>query len=151
MWAFTTLGVGGAFFQLLGWVRWPLVVPGLAERYLAPTADAGARQATGAAYDLLNAYAGGAVGEHLGWLLQGPWAVALGVFALNAQGIPRWVGWTGLLSAVAWVPLIVPEPFVPALGGDTWSTISFTAYAIWFTWVAVLGVILATRHVAPPA
>lgn len=149
--AFTTLGIVGAVFQLLGWIRWPLVVPGLAQRYLDPTTEDVTRQATGAAYDLLNAYAGGAVGEHLGWLLQGAWAIALGVIALTARGVPRWVGWVGLVSAVAWVPLIVPQPFIPALGGATGSAVAFTAYSIWFTWVAVLGVVLATRRIAPPS
>lgn len=148
---FTTFGIAGAMFQLLGWVRWPVVVPGLAERYLDPAATETTRAATGAAYDVLNAYAGGALGEHLGWLFQGPWALALGVFALTARGVPRWVGWTGLLSAAVWVPLIVPEPFVSALGGNAVTALAFTAYSIWFVWVAVLGIVLITRRVAPPA
>lgn len=65
---FTGFGVAGALFQLLGWVRWPIVVPGLAERYADPSATEAERAATA--------------------------------------------------SAVAWVLLIVPEPFVPALAGD---------------------------------
>lgn len=147
----TAFGIAGALFQLLGWVRWPVAVPGLAERYLDPAADEASRAATAAAYDVLNAYAGGALGEHLGWLLQAPWALALGVWALAARGVPRWLGWTGLLAAAVWVPLIVPEPFVPALSGDAVAALAFTAYTVWFVWVAVLGVVLATRRVAPPA
>lgn len=147
---FTMFGIAGALFQLLGWVRWPVVVPGLAERYLDPAATESTRAATGAAYDLINAYAGAAVGEHLGWLLQAPWALALGVFALAARGVPRWVGWTGLIPAAVWVPLIVPEPFVPALSGDGITAVAFTAYSVWFIWVAVLGVVLAVRRVGPP-
>ena len=148
---FTTFGIAGALFQVLGWVRWPVVVPGLAERYLDPATDPTTRTATGVAYDLLNSYAGGAVGEHLGWLFQGLWALALGVFALRARGVPRWVGWIGLVSAVAWVPLIVLEPFVPAPAGDVVNSIALTTYSIWFIWIAVLGIVLLRRRVAPAA
>lgn len=147
---FTAFGAAGAIVQLLGWVRWPVVVPGLAERYLDPAADETTRVATAAAYDVLNAYAGAAVGEHLGWLLQGPWALALGVFVLASRGLPRWFGGLGLLFAAIWVALIVPEPFVPALSGDGVTAVAFTAYSLWFTWVGALGVLLVLRRVAPP-
>ena len=66
-------GVLGAFAQMLGWVRWPIAVPGLAEAWTDEAATATQREATTAAYDVLNGYAGGALGEHLGWLLQGIW------------------------------------------------------------------------------
>ena len=74
----TAFGVLAPVIQSLGWIRWPLVVPGLAERYLDPSASAATTEATAATYELINAYAGGALGENLGWLLQGVWAVGLG-------------------------------------------------------------------------
>ncbi len=87
--AVAAFGVLGAFAQMLGWVRWPSVVPGLAEAWADPAATATQREATAAAYDVLNGYAGGALGEHLGWLLQGIWAVGVGVPALRAAHVPR--------------------------------------------------------------
>ena len=84
----TTFGIAGALFQVMGWVRWPIAVPGLAERFANPDASEAQRVATAAAYDMLNAYAGGALGEHLGWLFQAPWAIGIGVLALTATGIP---------------------------------------------------------------
>jgi hypothetical protein len=143
----TTFGVAGALFQILGWVRWPVAVPGLAERFA--TGDETGRAATAAAYDVLNAYAGGAVGEHLGWLFQAPWAVAAGVLALRATGLPRWFGAVGVGSAIAWALLIVPEPYVPVLSGDGVSAVAFALYTVWFVWLAALGVLLAVRRVGP--
>ncbi len=95
-------GVLGAFAQMLGWVRWPSVVPGLAEAWTDPAATATQREATAAAYDVLNGYAGGALGEHLGWLLQGIWAVGVAVLALRAARVPRWLATLGLVVAAAW-------------------------------------------------
>ena len=72
-------GVVGAFARMLGWVRWPTTVPRLADAWSDPGATATSREATAAAYDVLNGYAGAALGEHLGWLLQGIWAVGVAV------------------------------------------------------------------------
>lgn len=145
----TTFGVAGALFQILGWVRWPVAVPGLAERFADPAASEAERTATAAAYDVLNAYAGGAVGEHLGWLLQAPWAIAVGVLALTARGVPGWFAGIGLGAAIGWAVLIVPEPYVPVLGGDAVASLAFGVYAGWFVWLATLGVLMALRPVAP--
>jgi hypothetical protein len=70
-------GVLGAFAQLLGWVRWPLAVPALADAWTDPAPGATGREVAAGSYDVLNAYAGGAVGEHLGWLPKaGSWPSA---------------------------------------------------------------------------
>lgn len=145
----TTFGVAGALFQILGWVRWPVAVPGLAERLADPGADEAQRTATAAAYDVLNAYAGGAVGEHLGWLFQAPWAIAVGVLALRTRSLPRWLAAVGLGSAITWAVLIVPEPYAPILGGDGVSAVAFALYTVWFVWLATLGLFVALRRVGP--
>jgi hypothetical protein len=145
----TTFGIAGSLFQVMGWVRWPIAVPGLAERFADPDASEAQRAATAAAYDVLNAYAGGALGEHLGWLFQAPWAIGVGVLALTATGIPRWFAVVGVTSAVGWVLLIVPEPYAPVLASDSVAAVAFGIYTVWFVWLAALGVLLATRRVAP--
>lgn len=145
--ALAVFGIAGAMYQVLGWVRWPVAVPGLSERFADPAADEVSRTATAAAYDVLNAYAGGAVGEFLGWLFQAPWAIGVPVLALSVAGIPRWFAGVGVASAVAWVPLIVPEPFVETLSSDAVSAVSFGIYTVWYVWVGALGVLLAARRV----
>jgi hypothetical protein len=60
----TAFGVLGGFAQILGWVRWPVTVPHLADAYA--TSDESTRSAISASYDVLNRYAGGALGEHMG-------------------------------------------------------------------------------------
>jgi hypothetical protein len=91
--------VAGARFQVLGWVRWPLTVPFLSASYADRVASPAHREAVAASYDVLNRYAGTAVGEFLGWLFQGVWAVAVAVLVLRAAGLPRWFGGVGLALA----------------------------------------------------
>lgn len=143
----TAFGVLGAFAQTLGWVRWPLAVPNLADRWTDPSASQVDLAATAATYDLLNGYAGGAVGEHLGWLLQGVWAVGVSLFVLNARGLPRWFALLGVVLSAVWAVLI---PVATAFGLPTLEFWSLNVYTAWYLWLLALGVLLMVRRVGPP-
>ncbi|MFC7479824.1 DUF4386 domain-containing protein [Luedemannella flava] len=143
--AVTVFGVAGALAQLLGWVRWPLVVPGLADAYLAAAPGTPERAAVGASYDLINAYAGGALGEHLGWLLQGVWAVGTGVLLLRSTFLPRWLGAVGAATAVVWLPFTAASGFTGSHVG-TVATIGTLTYTVWYVWLGLVGVILLARR-----
>jgi Domain of unknown function (DUF4386) len=132
-------GVLGAFAQMLGWVRWPIAVPGLADAWTDPTATATQREATAAAYDVLNGYAGGALGEHLGWLLQGIWAVGIAVLLLRSRRLPRWFAVLGLALAGAWALAV---PTATAVGLETLELWGLNAYTAWYLWILALGVVL---------
>jgi len=136
----TAFGVIAPVVQSLGWVRWPLVVPALAERYLDPSATTTAKEATAASYDLLNAYAGGALGEHLGWLLQGVWAVGIAVLAWRAADVaPAWLRRSLAVLAVAWTVTLVPAGW---LDDDALTAIGSSVYSVWYLGLLVLGVVL---------
>lgn len=143
--AMTVFGVAGALFQILGWVRWPITVPYLADAYAAATDDA-SRQSVAATFDVLNRYAGGALGEHLGWLFQGVWAVFVGVVALRAAGLPRWFGALGLGLAAVWAVLV---PGSAILQADALNAVGQPVYTAWYVWLLALGVVVATRRVGP--
>ena len=141
--ALTTFGVAGALFQVLGWVRWPVTVPVLSDAYAAAPDEAG-RTAVAASYDVLNHYAGGAVGEQLGWLFQGVWAVGVGVLVLRAVGVPRWFAVVGLALASLWAVLV---PLAGFLGSPALDAAGQPAYALWYVWLLALGVVLVLRTV----
>lgn len=145
--AVTAFGVLGAFAQMLGWVRWPIAVPGLADRWTDPTASAADLAATAATYDLVNGYAGGALGEHLGWLLQGLWAVGVSVFVLRARGLPRWFALLGVALSAVWAMLV---PVATAVMLPTLEFWSLNVYTAWYLWLLALGVLLVVRRVGPP-
>lgn len=141
--ALTAFGIAGAVLQCLGWVRWPLVVPGLADTYLDPASSAQARQSAAAGYDLLNAYAGGALGEHLGWLLQAVWAAGTAVLLLSrADLLPRWLRVAGVGLAAAWTLTLVPAGW---LHSDALELVGTNVYTGWYLWLAALGAVLLRR------
>ncbi len=135
-------GVLGAFAQMLGWVRWPIAVPVLADRWTDPAATSTGREATAAAYDVLNAYSGAALGEHLGWLLQGIWAVGVGVLLLRSGAVPRWFAWSGLVLAALWAGAV---PLATAVGLATLELWGLNLYTAWYLWLLLLGVLLVAR------
>ncbi len=143
----TAFGVLGAFAQLLGWLRWPITMPAVADSWVAAQGDPTAEAAVAASYDVLNTYAGGALGEHLGWLLQGVWAVGVFVIGLRAVGLPRWVSWIGVVLAAGWA---VAVPVGTALGNGPLEFWGLNVYTGWYVWLLVLGVVVAVRRVGPP-
>ena len=144
----TVFGIIAPVVQSLGWVRWPLVVPALADRYLDPAATSAAREATAASYDLLNAYAGGALGEHLGWLLQGVWAVGIAVLAWRAADVaPVWLRRSLAVVAIAWVVTLIPAGW---FGSDSLTAIGSSIYSVWYLGLLVLGAVLL-RPASPAA
>ncbi len=145
--AVTAFGVLGAFAQMLGWVRWPITIPGLADRWSDPSATEADLAATAAVYDLINGYAGGALGEHLGWLLQGIWAVGLALIVLRAQSLPRWFSLFGLALAAVWGVLV---PVATAFAAPTLEFWSLNVYTAWYLWLLALGVLLMVHRVGPP-
>jgi hypothetical protein len=140
----TAFGVLGGFAQILGWVRWPVTVPHLADAYA--SADAATRGSVAASYDVLNRYAGGALGEHLGWLFQGLWAVGIGVLLLRVTGVPRWFALLGLGLSVAWFPMLWGSGLFAA---EWLAPLGSTISAVWYLWLLALGILVMARRVGP--
>ena len=139
----TVFGVLGGFSQILGWVRWPVTVPHLAAAYEAAK-DGAAADAIAVSYDTLNRYAGGALGEHLGWLFQGLWGVGLAVLLLRVVGIPRWFAFTGLVLTLLWLPMV----WGSGLFDIEWlAPVGSSISVLWYFWIIALGVLLMVRRV----
>lgn len=68
-------GAMAGMAQAIGLLRWVFVIPGLARAYTSGTPDAQA--AAERAFDLLNAYGGVAIGEHLGQLMTAAFVLCL--------------------------------------------------------------------------
>ena len=140
--AVAAAGILGAFAQVLGWVRWPVTVPHLADAFTRAATDAD-RTSIAAAYDVLNRYAGGALGEHLGWVLQGAWGVGLAVLLMGVDGIPRWFAHLGLYLTAAWWPLLAASGPLPEV--DWLAPVGSTISVAWYLWLLALGGLLVGR------
>jgi hypothetical protein len=121
--------------QAVGLARWVFVIPGVAAAHAAgdPTAAP--------MFDLLNAYGGVAIGEHLGQLLLALFAGLLGTVQwLEGR---RFTGALGLASALA-ITLGTGEGLMLALGepGDLFSWFTVGGFLILSSWLVSTGLSL---------
>jgi hypothetical protein len=122
------VGIAAAVVQVIGLLRWPLLVPGYA-------AD-GDADAFRTASDIL----GTAIGETLGYLLTAAWT-ALVVVALGRRFAGRWFPVLGLASAA----LVFVGVFSP-LELPVVDTANFFGYVLWSLWLIAFGVVLLVRE-----
>ncbi len=133
----TVFGVLAGVVQVLGFVRWPFLVPTLAATYLDPVASQVARGAVNVTFSAFNQYAGVSVGEHLGYVFTALWSLLIGLAMLKSGNFPKWLGWIGMVSAVG-IVIGVLEPASLSWAG----MVNAIAYIFWALWLLVGGVFL---------
>ena len=140
---FTTVGTIGLVVQLVGLLRWPLVVPVLAKYYL--TGDAATQQASRVVFTAFHQFGGVLLGEHVGQLFTIAWTAALAQASYQrqmiGQGLRAW-GWVAsfiyLLAQSELVATVVPGfPEVPLAG--------FVGSTLWLAWLMAVGMVLWRR------
>ena len=132
-------GVLAGAFQMMGFMRWPIAVPFLAEQMAsAPTDEM--RGVVALLEGLLNRYAGMVVGEHLGFLSQGLWTMLISAAMFRGQLFAWPYGAVGFVLGV----LIVVSAF-EQLGGpfEAIGFLSAPASAAWLGWLLMCGISLA--------
>ena len=129
------IGVAAAMVQVIGLMRWPLLVPGYAAD--AASGDPAAVTSALTAFERAHTLLGTVVGETLGYLLTAAWT-ALVVVSLGRRFAGSWFVALGgaaaaLVAAGALSPLGIP-------GVDT---ANFVGYVLWSVWlIAFAGVLV---------
>ena len=134
----TAFGVVAGVVQFLGLVRWPFLVPYLADTYLDPASSGATRESVAVVFQSFNQYAGVGVGENLGYLFTGTWTalVALAMFG-SALPLRRWLALLGMASAAGvLVGMLEPAGFGSA------ADVVVVAYILWSVWLALFGILL---------
>ena len=134
----TAFGVVAGVVQFLGLVRWPFLVPYLADTYLDPASSGATRESVAVVFQAFNQYAGVGVGENLGYLFTGLWT-ALVALAMFGSPLPfgRWLALLGMASA-AGVLVGMLEP----AGFESAADIVVVGYILWSVWLALFGILL---------
>jgi hypothetical protein len=144
----TAFGIIAGVVQFLGLVRWPFLVPYLADTYLAPASSGATREAVAVVFQAFNQYAGVGVGENLGYLFTSLWTVlvALAMFG-SALPFRTWLGFLGVVAAACiLVGTLEPAGFEPA------ANIVVVGYILWSIWLALFGIfLLFTRSNRAPS
>jgi hypothetical protein len=132
-------GVLGGAFQMMGFMRWPIAVPYLAEQMAsAPTAEM--RGVVALVEGLLNRYAGMTVGEHLGFLGQGAWTLLISLAMFRGPLFAWPYGFVGVILGA-----LILASSLEQLGGpfEAIGFLSAPVSAAWLGWLLMCGVSLA--------
>jgi hypothetical protein len=137
----TVFGIVAGLAQTLGFLRWPFLVPHLAQAYLAPGASEAQRAAAVLVFEAFHRYAGMAIGEHLGYLSTSVWTFLVALLMMRSPLFGRWLGLSGMLLALG-IAIGLLEPAGWALAG----TINALSYLAWAVWLMVAGVVVLVRR-----
>ena len=136
------LGVISAVTQLVGLLRWTLVVPGLASAYVDPAASAATRDAVVVAFDTQHRLFGNLLGEHVGQLTLALWTLLIATTQRHAA--LRWLGRVAgglfLLGLGDGLATVIAVPGASLLGDAP-----LVAFLLWTAWMIATGVGLAVR------
>jgi len=125
------VGIAAAIVQVIGLMRWPILVPGYAAN--------GDSDAFTTASDIL----GTAIGETIGYVLTALWTVLV-ITAIGRWFAGRWFAALGVASAA----LVFVGVFSP-LGLPVIDTANFFGYVLWSLWLIAFGVVLLVRERQP--
>ena len=119
--------------QVIGLLRWPLIVPFLADRQNTDT------------FETVHTTLGTVIGETLGYLLTATWTVLI-IYAFAERLAGPWLKYLGLLAAA----LIAVGVFVPLDVPGT-DLANFVGYILWSVWLVIFAVLIWRQsHVADP-
>lgn len=125
------IGVAAAVVQVVGLLRWPLVVPFLADR-----------DATDA-FEVVHTVLGKVVGETFGYLLTSAWTILI-IYALGQRLAGRWFKVLGL-AAAAMIAVGVLTP----LGVPGTDLANFVGYIVWSIWMLAFATLVWRRTGQP--
>lgn len=137
----TVFGIVAGFAQTLGFLRWPFLVPHLAQAYLEPGASEAQRAAAAMVFDAFHRYAGMAIGEHLGYLSTSVWTFLVALLMLRAPLFGRALGLSGMLLAAG-----IATGLLEPAGWELAGTINAFSYLAWALWLIVVGVVVLVRR-----
>lgn len=136
----TTLGVLAGLAQFLGLIRWPFLVPSLAEMYTQPDATQATRDSVAVVFQAFHRYAGVAIGEHLGYVFTSAWTILLSLAIIQSNVVSPLFGWLGIIPALGVFVGIFEETGAKAAG-----LINAISYVVWSLWLVGFGVALFLR------
>lgn len=136
----TVIGVLAGVVQFLGLIRWPFLVPYLAEIYNDPKSTQATRDGAAVTFQAFHRYAGVAIGEHLGYIFTSTWTVLLCAAIIKTALVHPLIGWLGILPAIGVLAGVFEETGFKAAG-----VVNAIGYILWSAWMIAFGAALLLR------
>ena len=133
----TAIGVLAGAVQFLGLIRWPFLVPSLADMYTDPESTQATRDSVAVVFQAFHRYAGVAIGEHLGYIFTSTWTILLCIAIIATDLVNPLFGWLGILPALGVLTGVFEETGFKAAG-----MINAISYIFWSVWLIAFGVAL---------
>ncbi|MFB7716017.1 DUF4386 domain-containing protein [Nocardia sp. NPDC056100] len=121
-------GIAAGVVQLIGLLRWPLLVPTLADRATHAAENASATHQ----FELANLILGSALGETGGYALTAAWTLLVAT-ALSRNGFPRWFTYSGIAAAALILTGMAAPWRIPGA-----QQLNFLGYVLWSLWMLAL-------------
>ena len=128
----TTFGVLTGVFQVLGFIRWPVLIAYLATTMQNVESNGLSPAVIAFMEGAFNHYAGMTVGEHLGFLAQAIWTTLLGVVMLRSKLFHRSLGWFSIAIGLLSFPMSL-EPL-----GEIFAPLAVLSVPLNGAWLIVL-------------
>ena len=133
------VGVGAAAVQVIGLLRWPLLVPGYAADATSP--DPAVATAARSSFTTAHHLLGNVVGETVGYSLTAAWTLLV-LAAIGPRIAGRWFTVTGAASAVLILAGLLSPLGLPFIG-----TANLIGYVLWSAWLIAFAVLVVRRPV----
>ena len=133
----TAVGVLAGAVQFLGLIRWPFLVPSLADMYIQPDATQATRDSVVVVFQAFHRYAGVAIGEHLGYIFTSTWTILLCIAIIATDLVNPLFGWLGIVPALGVLMGVFEETGFKAAGA-----INAISYILWSVWLIAFGIAL---------
>jgi hypothetical protein len=131
----TVLGVLAGAVQFLGLIRWPFLVPSLAELYFGSSSTQATRDSVAVTFQAFHRYVGVAIGEHLGYLFTSAWTVILCIAIIQTGMVNPLFGWLGIIPALGVLAGVFEETGFKAAGA-----VNAISYILWSIWLVAFGI-----------
>jgi hypothetical protein len=132
------VGIAAAAVQVIGLLRWPVLVPGYASD--AASGDAGVAAAARDSFRTASDILGTATGETLGYLLTAAWTVLV-IVALGRRYAGRWFPVLGGASAALVLVGVLSPLDLPVV-----DTANFAGYVLWSLWLIAFAVVILVHE-----
>jgi Domain of unknown function (DUF4386) len=132
------VGIAAAVVQVIGLLRWPVLVPGYASD--AASADSGVASGAVDSFSTAHDILGVAIGETTGYLLTGTWTVLV-IVALGRRFAGRWFRLLGGASASLVLVGVLSPLDLPGVDAA-----NFLGYVLWSVWLVAFAVVIVLRE-----
>jgi Domain of unknown function (DUF4386) len=139
--AATAIGIVAGVLQLIGLMRWPFLVPVLANVWKDPDATPAHKDAAEVVFEAAHRFIGGGLGEHLGYLLTAVWTILIGIAIIQTHIVSAWLAGLGIVAAIGILIGVLEEANVKWAG-----LVNAIAYVVWSIWLLALGVRVLFLH-----